>query len=61
VTTGFICEYEALPLYKWFSNEDVTGRLPGLVCRVVENPPTGTSARSWATAWKIIRLIESFP
>lgn len=56
-----MCEYVGFPAYKWGSNTDVTGLVPGLVCRALEEPLPGTSWRSWATWYKWARLIEELP
>lgn len=56
-----MCEYAALPLYKWFSSTDVTDALPGLVCTPLASKPPGTSWRDYIGWSKILQLIEDFP
>jgi hypothetical protein len=58
---GYVCQYDQLPLYKWFSDRDVTGQLPGLMCTPLAGKPPGTSWREHAGWWKIMQLVEGFP
>lgn len=57
---GWICEYEQFPAIKWASSSDRTGDFPGLVCTRVENPLPGTSYNTWASFWKLVKLIPDF-
>lgn len=56
-----MCQYDALPAYKWGSSTDVTGELPGLVCTPLEQPLPGGGLRSESTWLKIAQIIESLP
>jgi hypothetical protein len=50
-----------MPGIKWSSSTDETGRFPGLTCSRLETPLPGSSASSWATFWKLARLVEQLP
>lgn len=58
---GFVCQYDQLPAYKWGSETDVTGRLPGLVCTPLAEPLPDGSLRGWAEWFKIAQIIEGIP
>lgn len=52
------CHSEALPGYVWTSSTDATDFLPGWVCEKLEEPLEGSSSSGWATAYKVVKLIE---
>jgi hypothetical protein len=57
----WVCESEALPGVKWGSSSDVSRNLPvPIKCVRVEKPISG-GPTSWATWWKIARMIEQLP
>jgi hypothetical protein len=56
-----VCQYDAAPLYKWFSSTDATDAWPGLTCVPVTRRPPGSSGAAWYNAWKIFRLIDAWP
>jgi hypothetical protein len=53
-----VCEFEEFPLVVFSSTRDLTGEIPGLVCRSLERPLPGSSWSNYARWWKIARLIE---
>jgi hypothetical protein len=55
---GYVCAFEEFPGIEFPSATDETGTIPGLVCARIETPLPGGSATSWATFWKLLRLIE---
>lgn len=56
---GWVCHSEALPGYVWVSSSDATGFLPGWECRRIEGElPNSGGPTSWATMWKLARLIQ---
>ncbi len=57
----YACQSAALPGYVWTSSGDATGFLPGWTCEKLERPLPGSSETGWATAYKIVRLIEGIP
>lgn len=57
----WVCEYSALPLYKWYSGSDQTGALPGLTCVKLESKPASSVWNSWLGFGKLLRLLESWP
>lgn len=56
-----MCEYEQLPLYKWYSSSDQTDALPGLVCTKLDAPAPSSALKTWYGFGKLLQLLESFP
>jgi hypothetical protein len=56
-----VCESVVLPGIKWTSTEDMTRDFPEPIQCVRLEKPLGTSATTWATWWKLARLIEGLP
>ena len=56
-----MCSFASTPGIVFPSSTDETGTLPGLTCVKLEEPLPGSSATTWATFWKILRLIEAWP
>lgn len=58
---AWVCEYAALPGYKWFSDQDVTAPALGLTCTKLEDKPPGSTWGNYASWYKILRLITEWP
>lgn len=57
----YVCEYVQAPEFKFASTQDVTDRIPGLVCTRVERPLPGGSLSNFLKWNKIARLLEELP
>lgn len=48
-------------MFSFGSSEDLTGRIPGLVCQQLDAGAIGNQYTRWAHWFKLARLIESLP
>jgi hypothetical protein len=56
-----VCEFEQVPGFIFPSTDDGTGRIPGLVCRRTDGKLPGSTWRSTALFWKLLRNIPEIP
>jgi hypothetical protein len=57
----WVCQSAQAPGILFSSSRDETGFLPGWVCKKLETPLPEGGPTSYATWWKIARMIEGLP